>query len=787
MPVRLQALGTVSLTAEDGTALQSVLQQPRRLALLVYLAAVTRTGPVRRDAAIRVFWPDSTTDKARGALNQAIHYLRRSLGADAITGTADELHLNRELVGSDIADFMDAYEREDWKTAATLYNGELLPGFFTGDSADLDDWLEQTRDRLRTAAADAAWRLAQEAERTGDTISAAAWGRRACEWARGDEVVTRNLMRLLDRLGDRSGVIETYDSLVRYLLPLEVGPSRETVELREKLTERWAREDADLEARKAATHDDVASATFAQGVAPDVRPEPQAAHVPARQKRWRRARSALVTAGLALLLAFMGLAWQLLPGKATTREPSVPSPVLLVETVSGDGTSALFAEVVRLLQAAPGIRIVPHGQAPADTGDYVLRSALAQDRNIIRLTAQLMDWRTGTSLATFRAERLGETLSLVESDSLAFELAAFARREVGTAEAERALERSHAPARSVQLVRLGRGDRLRADSLRQAGSPGAARAAYDRSDSTFVRASSLAPEWSVPYAERAETEYRRLWLDLADLDAAFARAEHAIALADSALAFNEHDLDALEVRLLATHWIWQMSQPDPSPLSAERMENVARDARHLTALDPARARAWSALGGVLQARGEFGEAYWALQRALEADTYLSNDAEILLRLFTVAYESGDTRGARSWCNLSATRASAGWGAAYCRMALAAISPEPDVNEAAEALRMARSLRSWPQVRSYLEATAAVVYAVAGDSITARDLLQQALTGSPQDPELVQFVAWAEYALGEIDTARNLLDGYVSAAPAARAGVRESRRFRGLYNGDRPTP
>src|SRR4051812_11170001 len=88
--IDLRVLGALQLTATDGTELRDVLRQPKRLALLAYLA-VERDGAFhRRDTLLALFWPDFTTTRARGALRHALHFLRHALGADAIVGRGDE-------------------------------------------------------------------------------------------------------------------------------------------------------------------------------------------------------------------------------------------------------------------------------------------------------------------------------------------------------------------------------------------------------------------------------------------------------------------------------------------------------------------------------------------------------------------------------------------------------------------------------------------------------------------------------------------------------------------------
>ena len=78
--------------------------QAHRLALLAVLA-LARGRPVSRDRLTALLWPESTTDRARHGLSDALYILRGALGADAIRSAGDELVLNPELVESDVGRF----------------------------------------------------------------------------------------------------------------------------------------------------------------------------------------------------------------------------------------------------------------------------------------------------------------------------------------------------------------------------------------------------------------------------------------------------------------------------------------------------------------------------------------------------------------------------------------------------------------------------------------------------------------------------------------------------------
>jgi DNA-binding SARP family transcriptional activator len=104
--LHLRTFGGLALQ-RDGTALDSVNAQRKALALLAVLAAAGAAG-IGREKVMLLLWPESDADRARGALKQMLHTVRRQLGsADAILGTA-ELRLNPELIESDLARFRTA-------------------------------------------------------------------------------------------------------------------------------------------------------------------------------------------------------------------------------------------------------------------------------------------------------------------------------------------------------------------------------------------------------------------------------------------------------------------------------------------------------------------------------------------------------------------------------------------------------------------------------------------------------------------------------------------------------
>jgi serine/threonine-protein kinase len=232
---------SLDLRASDGRQILSVLAQPKRVALLAYLAA--NRDFVRRDTLLGLFWPESDEEHARHALRQSLYTLRRSLGPRALSSRGDEeLGIDCDHLECDVAAFEVAVRDGQAEAALELYRGDLLEGFFLSDAAEFEKWLDGRRTTLRTQAAEAAWTMAQRAEDDGDRTEAAAWGRKATVFSQDDESTVQRLVALLDRVGDRAAALRAYEAFA-WRLENELGlqPSPETQAL---ISQIRARQDA---------------------------------------------------------------------------------------------------------------------------------------------------------------------------------------------------------------------------------------------------------------------------------------------------------------------------------------------------------------------------------------------------------------------------------------------------------------------------------------------------------------------------------------------------------------
>jgi TolB-like protein/DNA-binding SARP family transcriptional activator len=228
--IELRTLDALELTSADSKAVGSVLAQPRRTALLCYLALAEPRGFHRRDTLFALFWPEQDAEQARHALRQSVYFLRRALGSETIVSRGDEeLALAPEQVRCDVWAFEAAVAQGRPADALALYRGELLAGFHISAAPEFERWLDEERARVRQLAVEAGWALAAARERDGDAAGAAEAARRSVALSPTDETALRRLILLLERLGDRAAAVRVYEAFAWKLEEeYELEPSAET-------------------------------------------------------------------------------------------------------------------------------------------------------------------------------------------------------------------------------------------------------------------------------------------------------------------------------------------------------------------------------------------------------------------------------------------------------------------------------------------------------------------------------------------------------------------------------
>ena len=202
--LRLTTFGGLTLArgAED---LTGAATQRRRLALLVLLAVAGSVG-MSRDKLLAYLWPESDLERARHVLNQLLYAQRQQVGDDLFLGRKT-LRLNPALITSDVGGFEQGLAGGDLATAAGLYAGPFLDGFFVKDAPEFERWVEEQRARLAQLALEAMRALAESSESTGDGGAAVRWWRRAATIDPFDARVALRLVTALGAVGDRPGAL----------------------------------------------------------------------------------------------------------------------------------------------------------------------------------------------------------------------------------------------------------------------------------------------------------------------------------------------------------------------------------------------------------------------------------------------------------------------------------------------------------------------------------------------------------------------------------------------------
>jgi len=231
--IELRTLGALDLRSGAGVELRSVLVQPKRTALLAYLAVAAPRSLHRRDSLLALFWPEQDAPHARLALRQALHGLRHALGDGVVLARGDEeVGLDRTRCRCDVWAFEQALDAGSLERGVGLYGGPFLDGFFISGAPEFEPWVAAERDRLSRRYAGALERLAQAADTQGDVAGAVQWWTRLADHSPYTSRVVLRLMRALEAAGDRAGAILHADQHALHLrTALDAEPDPEVVAL----------------------------------------------------------------------------------------------------------------------------------------------------------------------------------------------------------------------------------------------------------------------------------------------------------------------------------------------------------------------------------------------------------------------------------------------------------------------------------------------------------------------------------------------------------------------------
>lgn len=821
--IRLSLLPGIELIDAAGRQIDPVLRQPKRLAVLAYLALAGRGALRQRDAVVALFWPEATARRARQALNATTHFLRQHLGATAIVSRGPgEIGLSPDLIWCDAAMFQGTVE-EDPAVALRLYHGDLLAGLFIDAGPEFDHWLAGERRTLREHAAAAARRLAACAEHEGQVEDALDWARRRFDLSDNNETAVQDVLALMGRVGERAGALELYERFATHLAQEYHGtrPSAETRALIEAIraapisasgirtsghigpadivsvNEPMPAQTAPLNVAGSAG----AASELPSAVSP--RPAPVAANSPSRGRRLPQ--PVTVTAA-AFLVVVVGFALWLVTGRseaASADESMLQHPRIAIEPFATPDTSSAsrqfaaalnVALVHRLAQVTSFDVVTPGGPLSsrentlpraAVPGTVQLRGDVTRLGPKIRINLRLTDAASGAVMKAAEFDgRADGSLALV--DVLSERISATVRIAIGHQLKMQRVSAGVGDPRLAALMQDADTDRQRAAELERAGDIQAAARTLALADATVARVERAAPTDANVRLVRSDVlgALAATYLIPPRRDPARLQLLLQRSVDEAARAMAIDDTSTIASEAFGTMSYMYVSLVPLSEDSATAvMVHAQRALRRVVAADPHRAAAWTVLSGLLYSRADYTGAYAAALHAYDVDAFAEYSQELLGRLFLTAYEIGDDVAVSRWCDRMAQRFVQSWTAAYCQLSVLAWLAPRTRRAVADAWIVAdsgiRAADADPLTEPRLHMLVAEVLARAGMRDSAAAVVQRAHARGSGDTELAPFEAEARLQLGDRAAAAALLRRYVAEAPSRRAGVLRSRRFAAL--------
>lgn len=240
---RLFGKFSASLDAETVHGLDAGKDQE----LLSYLL-IHRDRPHSREALATLLWGNTSTEKSKKYLRQALWHLHAALnngnGAEVLLVDHDWLSLNpRTDLWTDVSDFERAFtaaegvpgkqlepqQAQALKDAVALYHDDLLPGWY-------QDWILFERERLQNMYLLMLDKLIGYLQYHQQYEVAQGYGATILKYDPARERTHRQLMYLYYLSGDRTGALRQFERCVAALKQeLSVKPERRTLDLYERI------------------------------------------------------------------------------------------------------------------------------------------------------------------------------------------------------------------------------------------------------------------------------------------------------------------------------------------------------------------------------------------------------------------------------------------------------------------------------------------------------------------------------------------------------------------------
>ncbi len=246
----------------------------------------------------------------------------------------------------------------------------------------------------------------------------------------------------------------------------------------------------------------------------------------------------------------------------------------------------------------------------------------------------------------------------------------------------------------------------------------------------------------------------------------------AIAIADTALAMESGDPEALEIRGKSRYRLWRLDVIANQTEADRLLEDAREDLETAVDRDEALAQAHLELSYLYYDFKDPNAALLAAQRAYQADAYLSSAAATLERLFWGTIDNEDLSGARRWCAEGNRRFPADFRFVRCQlwnMTTPGVTPDPetgwDLVQALDTLAPDHE-RALSEVEGRILVGGVLARAELRDSAIA--VLDRAHDGITAEVDhelfLLTVEAYQRTLTGQVDQAIDLLKRYIAANP-----------------------
>ncbi|RVA21201.1 SARP family transcriptional regulator, partial [Mesorhizobium sp. M7D.F.Ca.US.004.03.1.1] len=200
-------------------------------ALVIYLAEAG--GPVARDVAATLLWPEADAEAARARLRRTLYKIRIAFGEEVISASAASLVVRAPLsVEADASAFEHACNAGLLDDAAGLYTSDYLAGFSLPDCPEFEEWVFFRREALRSRLVQALERLVEAKIAGGEPRDAVLHATRLAALDPLSESAHRHLIRAHLAAGDRAAAERQGETCTRLLRDeLGVAPDPATLAL----------------------------------------------------------------------------------------------------------------------------------------------------------------------------------------------------------------------------------------------------------------------------------------------------------------------------------------------------------------------------------------------------------------------------------------------------------------------------------------------------------------------------------------------------------------------------